>query len=455
MARAEFAEAKRQVAVTLDALLVDEDVAGAVHRLQRVFALFRFRDEHVLAVLVPVAGLLPQGLVENLRPLHFLVAVLAIDAAHVLLDLLPQRPALGVPEHSAGRVLVDVEQVELTAELAVVTLLGLFQHVQVGVLVFPLGPGRAVDALEHLVVVVATPVGTGHLHQLEDLELARGRHVRATAEVDEIALAVQANLLVFRNGGDDLGLVLLAHALEQLDGVVAAQHFPRDLLVFLGEFAHLLFNGNKVIGREGALVGEVVVKAVLDDRTDGDLRVRIQLLDGVGQQVRRRVTDHVDAVGVLVGDDGELGIMIDRVARVDHLAVHAARQGCLGQACTDALRHFCDSHRAGKLTPGTIRQRDCDHACSCGVTVAHFRFQRCTAVVILSCAAPSQRSRLSNRMLRSAFSLIATRDTKLRTKKNAAKAAFSFALSTAWVDRKGRKTHLDYCRSEAVVVRGA
>jgi hypothetical protein len=58
-------------------------------------------------------------------------------------------------------------------------------------------------------------------------------------------------------------------------------------------------------------------------------------------------------------------------------------------------------------------------------------------------------------MLRSAFSLIATRDTKLRTKKNAAKAAFSFALSTAWVDRKGRKTHLDYCRSEAVVVRGA
>ena len=39
--------------------------------------------------------------------------------------------------------------------------------------------------------------------------------------------------------------------------------------------------------------------------------------------------------------------------------------------------------------------------------------------------------------------------------KNAAKAAFSFALSTAWVDRKGRKTHLDYCRSEAVVVRGA
>jgi len=58
-------------------------------------------------------------------------------------------------------------------------------------------------------------------------------------------------------------------------------------------------------------------------------------------------------------------------------------------------------------------------------------------------------------MLRSAFSLIATYDIKTRTKKNAAKAAFSFALTTAWAEHKGRKPHLDYCRSEAVVVRGA
>ncbi|MFM7343634.1 MAG: TGS domain-containing protein, partial [Betaproteobacteria bacterium] len=38
-------------------------------------------------------------------------------------------------------------------------------------LVFLLRPGRAVDALEHLVAAVAAPVGAGHLHQLEDLEL--------------------------------------------------------------------------------------------------------------------------------------------------------------------------------------------------------------------------------------------------------------------------------------------
>ena len=112
----EFGELVRQVALALDALLEDQDVAGAVHRLERVVALFRFGGEHVLAVLVPVAGLLPEGLVQKLRTLDLLVAVVSVDAAHVLLDFLPHRPALGVPEDRAGRVLVQVEQVQLATQ---------------------------------------------------------------------------------------------------------------------------------------------------------------------------------------------------------------------------------------------------------------------------------------------------------------------------------------------------
>ena len=128
MAGSEFAKAQRQVAVALDAVFVDQDVAGAVHRLQGIVALFRFGDEHVLAVLVPVAGLLPQPLVQDLRTLDFLVAIVLVDLAHVLLHALPQRPALGVPEHGARGMLVNVKQVQLAPQLAVVSLFGLFQH---------------------------------------------------------------------------------------------------------------------------------------------------------------------------------------------------------------------------------------------------------------------------------------------------------------------------------------
>jgi hypothetical protein len=105
---------------------------------------------------------------------------------------------------------------------AVVALLGLFQHVQVGVLVFLLGPGGAVDALQLFVAVVAAPVGAGHLHQLEDLQLAGGRHVRAAAQVGEIAFAIQRHLLVGRNGLDDSALYFRPTQ-EELDRLVARQ----------------------------------------------------------------------------------------------------------------------------------------------------------------------------------------------------------------------------------------
>ena len=153
--------------------------------------------------------------------LHFLVAVVLVDAAHVLLDLLPDRPALGMPEHHARRLFLRVEEVELLAELAVVALLGFLDAVEVGVEVLLLRPRRAVDALEHLVARIAAPVGAGDLHELEHLELARGRHVRPAAEVDEVAFAIERDGLVARDRGDDLGLVVLAHALEELDRVVA------------------------------------------------------------------------------------------------------------------------------------------------------------------------------------------------------------------------------------------
>jgi len=362
MALAELAEAQRQVAVALDAVLEDQDVTGTVHRLERVIALLRFRREHVVAVLVPVAGGFPQRLVQQLRTLDLLVAVVAVHAAHVLLDLLPDRPALRMPEHHAGRVFVDVEQLQVLAQLAMVALLGLLQHAEVVRQVVLRRPGCAVDALQLLVAVIAAPVGAGHLHQLEELQLARGRHVRAPAQVGEAALGVQRDILARRDAGDDLGLVGLADALEVGDGLVARQHRAHDLLVLLRELRHLGLDRREVLGRERALVGEVVIEAVLDDRADRDLRVGEQLLDRIGQQVGRRMADHLQPVGILVRDDRQRRVLVDQEAGVDEPGVlaraDAAGQRGLGQARADRGRDLGDGHRLRELALGTVGQLD-------------------------------------------------------------------------------------------------
>ena len=131
MALAEFAKTQWQIAVALDTLVKDDDVAGAVHRLQGEVAFLALGHEHVFAVLVPVTGFLPQTLVQDLRPLDLLVAVVTVNAAHVLLHLLPNGPALGMPENRAGRVFVDMEQIEFATEFAVVAFFGFFKACEV------------------------------------------------------------------------------------------------------------------------------------------------------------------------------------------------------------------------------------------------------------------------------------------------------------------------------------
>ena len=296
MAGAELGEPQRQVAVALQALVEDLHVPRAVHRLHRVVARLRLGEEHVLAEIVPVPRALPQRDVEHLRRPHLGIAVLVEDAPHVLLDALPDHPAPRVPEHHAGRLVLGVEQIELLAELAVVALLRLLQPVQVGVLVLLLRPRRAVDPLQHLVLRVAAPVGARHLHQLEHLQLAGGRHVRPAAQIDEIVLPVERDRLAGGNRRDDLGLVVLALVPEELHRLVARHHLALDLEVALRDLLHALLDRGEVFRRERPLVGEIVVEAVLDHRADGDLRVGEQLLHRVRQQVRRGMPQDLQPV---------------------------------------------------------------------------------------------------------------------------------------------------------------
>ena len=187
----------------------------------------------------------------------------------------------------------------------------------------------------------------------------------AAAQVLEVAFAVQAHVFIAGDAGNDLGLVVLAQALEIGHGFVARQHAALHRLVLGGEFGHALLDRRQILGRERALVGEVVEEAVLDHRADGDLGIGKQLLDRIGQQVGGRVTDHIQTIGILGGDDGQLGVLLYQVAGVDDLggvtAADLAGQRGLGQARAYRSGNIGHGDRAGILALGTIGERDVDH----------------------------------------------------------------------------------------------
>ena len=266
-----------------------------------------------------------------------------------------------MPEHAAHRLFLRVEQAEVAADAAVVALLRFLEAGEIRLQRLLVRPRGAVDALEHRVLRVAAPVGARDLHQLERAELARAGHVRTAAQVEPVALPVQADVFVRGDARDDLGLVVLAELLERLDRRVARHQPALDLEVGLGELVHLRFELREVFRREGPAEGEVVVEAVLDHGTDGDLRFGVDSLHGLRQQVRRGVTDDFEPVRVLAGDDRNRGVMVDDVRGVHELAVDTAGERSLGKSRTDARGNACHGHGLFEAALAAVRQCDDRH----------------------------------------------------------------------------------------------
>ena len=160
---------------------------------------------------------------------------------------------------------------------------------------------------------------------------------------------------------------MLTQALEVRHRFVAGQHLALNPLVFLRQLGHLLFNGRQIFWRKGTLVGKVVIEAVFNGRTNGDLRLGEQLFHRISQQVRRGVANDVQTVGILVGDDRQGRVRLHTetgVYQSGRLALsHATSQGRFRQTGTNGGSHLGHCHRARELSLGTIGQLNRNHVC--------------------------------------------------------------------------------------------
>ena len=306
---ADLGDAQRQVPVRAQRVAVHVRRLRAVHRLQAERLLLDVELEHVVAVEVPVPGLLPQLLVHQDRRRGLEVAVRVVDLAPERLELAEDHHAVGQPEGGARRDVVEHEQVELAPELSVIALLGLLEAPEVLVEVRLGEPCGAVDPLQHRVPLVPAPVGPGGRQELEDLDGARRGHVRAAAQVHEIALVVQRH----RGRVDpaqDLDLEGLAALLEEPDGGLARQLLPDERVIRRDDLPHRRLDPLEVFRGERRGLQEIVVEAVLDGGADGDPDLGEELLHRLRHDVRGRVTQGGQRLGDAVEFPGQLEMSI-------------------------------------------------------------------------------------------------------------------------------------------------
>ena len=266
-----------------------------------------------------------------------------------------------MPKDAADGFLAEMEQVELAAEPAMITALGLFEAIEILIEVFLGRPRGAVDALQLRVPGVAPPIGPGHVHQLKGLpEMPGRRQMRADAQIDKIALAIEAYFLFGRDLGDVFGLVALADPGKKRDCGVAVPDLAADRLVATNNVVHAGFDLFEIVRGERLGAGEIVVKPGLGRRAESDLGFGIKLLDRFGHDMRCVVAQDLDPLGRVAGDDRHRRVVIDPGRQIARPAVDADGDRRFGEPWPDRRSDVGAGYRPGKLAARAIGQRHDD-----------------------------------------------------------------------------------------------
>ena len=323
--RAEFRQPHGKVPVGVGVIRVNLDVVGAVHRLEHIalngaggqaveqfragspllaefFHGVPFRDGRVLAFLVirEVSGRAVQVQLADVGRVHLGVAQLVQLFRDEVLQGTADESPLGLPEDEPlPHGFVNAEQAQFAAQFAVVAAPRLFQPFQVFVKLGAVREAGAVNALEHGAVFVPLVEGARHAHDFECLAVARAAHVGTGAQVRKIPVAVEGNLLVFRDVVQQVNLEagrLTAGAqgaqlpgFRHFHGIRAGNDFLLENLVFLHHFFHLLLNAFKVLCADAVVQLHVVIKTVIHGRPAGQLGIRPEAANGRSQNVRAGV----------------------------------------------------------------------------------------------------------------------------------------------------------------------
>ena len=283
----QLTHAQRQVTVGVRLRLIHQHSAGAVHGLYRVILAVDDGGVHVLFVVIPVTGGLPEVAVEYHRGRDLDVAVSLVHLAPVVDKGIFEHHALGQEEREAGSLLGQHKQAQLLAETAMVAALCLLKTLKICVQLVLLREGYAVYALERLTAGVAAPVGGVAGGELDGvaLDAAGGVKVRTGAEIYELALTVEGDVRILGQIVYKLDLIRLLALLHELDGLLAGQLKALKLQLLLADLAHLGLDLLHYFRSKGEGRVHIIIEAVFNGGADCQLDLRVEALHGLCQHM--------------------------------------------------------------------------------------------------------------------------------------------------------------------------
>jgi len=134
---------------------------------------------------------------------------------------------------------------------------------------------------------------------------------------------------------------------------------------------HAFFQRVDIFLRQGMIEIDVIVEAVVDNRTDRHFRIGPQLFNRVSQQMRTGVANNFQARFIFSGNDGDGGIFGDGIDRIHQLPINASGNTGFRQPRTDVQRNIHHAYRAVIAALAAIRKSNYRHLISLIAVVSH------------------------------------------------------------------------------------
>ena len=114
----------------------------------------------------------------------------------------------------------------------------------------------------------------------------------------------------------------------------------------------------EVFWRERMVEVDVVVEAVVHRRSDGELRFRVQALQGLSHQMACGMSERVASAFVVPSEQAQCRIFVDRSADIDDLAVEFSRVGISRESCGNVFSDIINGGPGGIFPDRAVFQCD-------------------------------------------------------------------------------------------------
>ena len=163
--------------------------------------------------------------------------------------------------------------------------------------------------------------------------------MRAAAKVGKFPGTINRNLFIgLGELLDEMALHEIALFFELCQTLIARQKLACIRNILLHQFLHLLLNLFQIVGSKWSRTIEIVEESALSRRPVPKLGLREKLQHRRSEKMRRRMTINFESFGISVSKQTKLGILFQRLRKINQISVSLRRESRIGQPRTDRFR---------------------------------------------------------------------------------------------------------------------